>query len=147
MKPIISADGPIKILGITITPSYKDLVDANFPPILKKVETIVQLWQSRSLTTIGKVLLVNTLMTSLVVYKLMCLPTPSTEFLEQFRKITTEFIWNNKPSRIACRKIIQQYEVGGLKLGDLKIRDTSFKTTWVRRLFDHDGEAFWPICL
>ena len=84
-------------------------------------------------------------MISPLVYKLMCLPSPGKEFHNKVKKVNTNFIWEGKPSRIAYHKIFQNYDVGGLRLSDLKTRNLSLKTTWVRCIFDYDGEAFWPI--
>ena len=39
-----------------------------------KLETVAELWYYRSLTLMGKVLVVNTLFTSLFVYKMQVLP-------------------------------------------------------------------------
>ena len=82
-------------------------------------------WSLRCLTVIGKILVVNTLLVSQFVHKLLCLYSPSEEVLNKFHRIITQFIWSKKSSKIKYDKLIQNYENGGLKLVDLKIKDVS----------------------
>ena len=57
----------------------------------------------------------------------MAVYSPTNQFLAQFKKIITSFIWNDKTSKIAYKKLIQQYSNNGLKLVDLKTKDLSLK--------------------
>ena len=89
------------------------------------------MWRYRALSIIGKIQVVNSQVSSLATYKLMCLPNPPAEFYEQYHQQIRDFLWNGKISKIAHDKIIQMYEHGGLKLVDLK--NMSLKAGWVYR--------------
>ena len=64
---------PINTLGIDLFTSESDLI-TNYEKIIVKMQTISKLWFYRSLTLMGKILIVNTLMASLFTYKLQVLP-------------------------------------------------------------------------
>ena len=63
----------ITVLGVTI--SHEDIVIKNYDQLLKKTDNVLNAWYNRSLSLIGKVQVVNTLVASLYVYKMMVLPT------------------------------------------------------------------------
>ena len=58
----------INVLGVTIT--HEDLLDKNYKAIEEKDKTVLNSWKNRDLTLTGRVLVVNTLIASLFVYKI-----------------------------------------------------------------------------
>ena len=52
-----------------------------------------------------------------------------------------EFLWKGNKPKIANIKLIQEYEVGGLKLVDMTSNNKSMKVFWVERLQQPD--SFW----
>ena len=105
----------------------------NFIATLHKAEATLQSWAHRSLSIPGKITVVNLLIASLFVHKLMCLPTPPHSFFMEFKKLITKFLWDGKPPRIRYVKLIQPYERGGLKLVDLEAKNHALKATWIFR--------------
>ena len=45
------------------------------------------------------------------------------------------FIWQNKPDKIKQEVLVQDYEVGGIKIIDIVNFTTALKVTWIRRCF------------
>ena len=62
----------ITVLGVTI--AHDDVIEKNYQPIIKKVDETLNKWYHRNLSLIGKISVVNTLIASLFVYKMMVLP-------------------------------------------------------------------------
>ena len=102
--------------------------------LLTKIKSLTTVWSLRSLSIIGKILVVNTLLVSQFVYKMLSTYLPTQEFLKEFRKIITKFIWDNKKPKIAYNKLIQTYQNGGLKLVDLELKYISLKVAWIDRI-------------
>lgn len=88
----------------------------------------------RNITLTGKVLLVNSLVGSLFVYKMTVLPFLGSEFVETFNKILRNFIWNDRKSKIALNILQADKNCGGLRLVDLHKKDMSLKLTWVKEI-------------
>ena len=107
---------PIKILGIWIHQDFEVIQKLNFEDRLDHVEKLLNGWRNRSLTLMGKICVINSLVASPFSHKLMSLPSPSEKFFMKYKKIINEFLWNGKISKIRYEKIIQNYENGGLKL-------------------------------
>ena len=60
------SDGPIHILGIDIHNNPDVTAKENYMEILEKVKTICSVWAKRSLSLLGKILVVNTLIVPLL---------------------------------------------------------------------------------
>ena len=118
------SSGPIKILGILIQNDLDNIAEINYSPLLQKTKEIITMWRKRTLTPIGKVQVVNSLISSLFVCKFMGLPSPS---------LIAQFTWNSPVSKVRYNKIIQDFQNGSLKLVDLKSKDQAMKTAWTSR--------------
>ena len=130
IKQLAWTDDPVKILGIWFHYNYENMVKKNLMEKLNKVENLFQLWSSHKLTVIGKIVIANTLATSLFTYKLSVLPEPTEFFFKKYKNMVLDFIWGGKPHKIRYDQMIQNYEQGGLKLVDLKIKQVALKAKW-----------------
>ena len=122
-----------KVLGFHICADRQHMQDLNFNELLQKMHTVLTPWTARSLTLLGRILVVNTLVISLGTQKLTCLPTPKNEFFATAKKIVTEFIWKGAPTRIAYNKLVQQISQGGMGLTDLRTKEIALKTSWIKK--------------
>ncbi len=129
----------INVLGIDISCDNDEVVKLNYDKVLKNISKIVELWENRNLSLIGKVLVVNTLMGSHFVYKLSALESPSDDQKKQFNDIITNYIWNRKRPKIKRNILVGKKDQGGLKLVDIEKKDMSLKIQWVRRIIDSDS--------
>ena len=62
----------ITVLGVTI--AHENIVEKNYEVIIEKVKKTLGAWHNRDLSLTGKTRVVNTLVASLFVYKVMVLP-------------------------------------------------------------------------
>ena len=69
--PLIWTDGPIKILGLICTGDSDKMRNINFSITLQKAEDRLKIWSKRSLSLLGKILVVNTLVIPLFLYRLL----------------------------------------------------------------------------
>ena len=91
-------------------------------------------WWHRSFMVLARIPIANTLLTSQFQYKLLCLLSPPTSVIADYKKILTQFIWEGGPSKIKYEKFNAPYDLCGLELIDLEKKNIALKTTWVKRL-------------
>lgn len=141
--PLTWRSDSIKVLGIIITPHSTNTSTVNYKEILSKIKTRLALWTDRTLSLIGKIQICNSLITSLAVYKMMALPSPEVDFFQEAKAAILNFIWEGKPAKIKYQKLIQNYENTGLKLCDLRIKNDSLKTVWIKKILDPQVCTWW----
>lgn len=130
-KPFVWSDGPVRNLGIKVHNDSYIMQQINTEELLERVENICKAWHHRGLTLLGKTLVLNTLCASLYVYKLTVLGTLEDCCIKSFNKIMRQFLWQGGRPKIALHKLQTDKEHGGLKLVNLKHKDTSLKCQWV----------------
>ena len=133
MKKLFWSDGPVRILGIDIHPDWNIVQQLNYFDTLKKVRNILHTWSNRTLTPLGKITVINSLVSSMFVYKFMALPTPDKRFFTEYKHIISEFLWDGKRAKIRYERLVQPYEKMGLKLVDLECKDLALKAAWIKR--------------
>ena len=111
--------------------------DVNFTSSVEKAESVVKAWHNRSLTLHGKIQVVNSLVSSLFIYKLQVLPMP-VELNMKFRQIITDFIWNGRKPKIRLNTLVLDHKDGGRRVTDMKCRNDALKMQWIARLYDND---------
>lgn len=129
---------PPNILGVDIV-KYEDneMIYANFKEIFEKAETTLNNWKYRNISLSGKVLIVNTLIASLFVYRMSVLPNVPYQLITQFETMIDNFLGNGRKCRIPLSLLKLPREEGGLQLVDLFKRQMSLKAQWVVTIRDN----------
>ena len=120
----------INTLGVDIYNSEQELM-SNIDKIIQKMTAVSNLWYYRSLTIMGKVLIINTLMSSLFVYKLQVLPFILEPKLKQIYNTFEHFLWKGKRPKIPIHTLQKEKEYGGLGLVDLSKKQCSLLIGWI----------------
>ena len=123
----------ITVLGVII--SNEEILNKNYEVTIEKVKRVLGSWENRNLTLMGKVQVVNTLVASLFVYKMMVLPCIPTTIVKRIENIIREYIWNGKKSKIAFNTLQLPKQEGGLNLVNLTKKDCALKATWPQILY------------
>ena len=129
----------INVLGVTI--AHEDIVRKNYDPILAKAKKVLEGWYNRGLSLIGKVQVVNTLVASLFVYKMMALPIVPVGVVKNMENLIRDFLWKGKKAKISLKILQLPVDQGGLKLVDLKAKDKALKATWPQILTGEEDYA------
>ena len=129
----------IKVLGVIVT--HEDLVEKNYNCLHEKVKKTLNAWYNRGLTLLGKVQVVNTLIASLFVYKMMVLPIIPNYIVKQVDNQIRDFLWDKKKSKIAYNILQNPKDQGGLNLVNLVNKDKSLKATWPKILHEEQEYA------
>ena len=128
MDEFVWSNEDINVLGVKI--AHENVVDKNYNGIVDKARETLKSWTNRGLSLFGKVQVVNTLVASLFVYKMMVLPRIPANIVKNVENEIRNFIWNGKKSKIALNNLQLPKEEGGLNLVHLKRKDIALKATW-----------------
>lgn len=129
---------PPNILGVDLV-HYDDsaAILRSFENTLEKIKIILNRWSNRNLSLSGKVLVVNSLIASLFVYKMSVLPNVPYVFIEQFQKVIAKYLAGNSHLRISLSMLELPKEKGGLRLVNLFKRQMALKAQWVVTIRDN----------
>ena len=61
---------------------------------------------------------------------------------KQIRKLSLDFLWNNKKYKIKDTYLQRDYKNGGIKFIDIKAQIMSLKLKWIGRILD-ETNASW----
>ena len=109
----------------------------NYDQFIRKTFNVTQAWFTRSLTIMGRVLLMNMLVASLFVYKMSMLKDMQIALVKQIEDIIHMFMWKNKKAKIAIKYLKNTSDQGGLRLVDFVTRQRVLKIAWIFRVTDH----------
>ena len=124
---------PIKSLGIYFGHNKKECQKLNFDKQLEKTVKIISNWKKRNLTMIGRITVIKSLIIPIITY-LATVSTLSKEYLDKFKKIIYEFLWNNKTEKVKRTVLSYNQLAGGLKMVNIDKYIESIKIGWIKRL-------------
>lgn len=127
---------PISLLGVLIPtkPDNKLSSEINYESIINRIDSITQSWSLRAPTLMGRVLIVNTLIASLFVYKWQVFPNMDTTLIQVVKSKISAFIWNNRRPKITPRLLTRDSKQGGLRLVDVELRQKALKIQWICKI-------------
>ena len=151
----------INVLGVWINEDEDLVIQQNYKPLLEKIEGILKTWNKRHLSLMGKILVVNTLVVSLFVYKMSSVAGPEDDVVCKVEKMIENFLWNGHRPKIKLETLKANRSAGGAQLVDLKAKNMSLKCLW-RGILASDpklstlvyqnicpdlGEDIWKCCM
>ena len=110
--------------------AHEDIMEKNYSITIEKTRKVLGTWYNRNLSLIGRIQVVNTLVASLYVYKMMVLPTMTKSMFKKIDNLIRDYIWKGKKSKIAYNVLQLSKKEGGLNLVNLSKRDKALKATW-----------------
>ena len=121
---------PQNVLGVVVSHDYQEYMTLNYEPILEKARAILELLRARSLSLVGKVQVLNSLVSSLFSYKMTVLPKIPDRLTQEINSIIRDFLWDGGKAKIALSKISMLKDYGGLGLANMLNRDRASKAHW-----------------
>ena len=92
-------------------------------------------WTQRSLTPLGRVLLVKSLLLSKFVHLFAVIENPEKSYMARLESLLFKFIWGKKDKikrGVAKKKFLE----GGIGAPDVEAFANALKVTWIRRWLD-----------
>ena len=128
-----------KLLGIHFNTDLGKMIKDNYTLKIMQMEKIIKQWEKRSLSPIGKITVIKTLITPIFNLLFIALPNPDSVISDQINKTLYDFLWNKK-AKIKKTIVVKQYAEGGLKMINLNAFINALKSTWIRRLLTSDSK-------
>ena len=136
IRPVKWTNDTVNTLGIDLYTSYNDLCK-NYNSSLVKLRTICQLWYYRNLTWFGKVTIINTLMYSLLVYKMQVIANTPPNFYSEFENTIHNFFWKGKRGKISLQTLTLEKNEGGCSLSNIRTKHLSLLAKWVKIIIEN----------
>ena len=130
----------MKILGVVFSSGLVDVVRDNWEPRLSKLEKSLNLWKSRSLSLIGKSLLINTLGISKLIYVSQVL-VPPRWVIDRLNKLIWPFLWGSKIETVSRHAIFCHARDGGLGLINFYVKAKALRLACALRVLDDPSSA------
>ena len=138
-------NGPIEVLGISLSPDIKETAIVNYKAVLEKIKKTIELWSSQKLTLYGKISIINTVLLSKLIYRISCLPSPNEEIIKLTEDLFLEFLWGTKKRHGIAKSTITNNRFNfGLKFPCLNTKDKSLKIAWVKRILENEVTCISP---
>ena len=139
----------LKILGVDF-PCDKcaSQVEESWTGRVENIKRIINAWEKRNLSIVGKVCIITTFFISQLVYVMQALVVPYS-VLTQVNRLLFRFLWRKKDcNRKAFEKVkrnvvCSDLENGGLGMTDLKQMQTAFLLQWAGRLCQAQALKKW----
>jgi hypothetical protein len=125
---------PCTYLGLPL--SLKKLRKEDLQLVLDKLARQLAFWKAKLLSKDGRVMFVQAVMTSSIIYHLMALDVDPW-FLQAVDKLRRGFLWAGKPDArggcclVAWESVCQPKALGGLGLLDLKKLNAALRARWL----------------
>ena len=128
-----------KLLGILFNTDLDKMIKNNYIPKVTQMEKILKQWNKRSLSPIGKITVIKSLVIPIFNLLFTSLPNPNVEIYETINKTLYDFLWNKNP-KIKKTVVIKKYIEGGLNMINLNAFVNALKSTWIRRLLLNESK-------
>ena len=116
-----------ELLGIKFSCNLDTMIEINYKEKIEQIEKEIKQWSKRKLTSFGRITVLKTLIISKLNQLFIALPNPSDELINNLQKKFFHFIWQSGTDRVKRDLLMQEYNIGGLKVTNLKKLHMRFK--------------------
>ena len=129
----------MKILGVVFGECTEQ---DNWQPKLTKLEKHLNLWKPRSLSFIGKSLIINTIGLSKLTYLSTVLTVPKW-VVGKINDLVWPFLWGSRIQTVSRQSCFQPAVRGGLNMVDFSVKAQALKLASIIGVCDSDSKAFF----
>ena len=131
---------PVRVLGTYISYDEKQNEKYNFQAKLQKLQTVLDIWNCRNLTILGRCLIAKSLGISQLVHMISNLNT-SNDYIHAVNSAIFKFIWRKKKGKIKRKVMISDYVKGGIRAPSIDVMVKSLNLAWIPR-FLPEGQTY-----
>ena len=139
----------VKILGIFFSNArVASEIEKNWNEQINKCRQIINQWEKRNLSILGKVCVIKTFLSSQFTFIMRSIVIPD-KVLSEINTLFFRFLWRRRDcNRRAFEKVkrkimISDFSEGGVKMIDVKILQTSFQLEWLVRVSKSNSTDKW----
>ena len=124
----------INVLGVDVLNSKDEdtLLQINYDKVIERASSVLNQWRARGLSLLGKILIINTLVSSLFVYKMSVLPPIPEKYVKKLNTLMNQFLWNMRKPKIPIEILQIPKKYGGAGLVNFEMKDAALKIKWVK---------------
>ncbi|MCU7801464.1 MAG: hypothetical protein KZQ70_15365, partial [gamma proteobacterium symbiont of Lucinoma myriamae] len=122
------------VLGVKFPQNLEDIVELNYRDKLESMKKIFLNWSKRILTPLGKITVIKSLALPKINHLILSLPNPSKKIIKEIQNMFYNYLWSEGPDKIKRSTIVQNYDMGGLRMIEVGTFMNSLKLTWLRRI-------------
>jgi hypothetical protein len=132
---------PFKYLGIPM--NYRKLSNADWNGVLERIEKKLSSWKGKHLSSGGRLVLINSVLSSLPLYMMSFFEVPR-KVLWKMDYLRSRFFWQSdqekKKYRLTKWNILcQPKDIGGLGIKNIDIQNKCLLSKWVFKLINEEG--------
>lgn len=136
-----SGSYPFRYLGIPM--HYRKLRKADWNKVLERIEKKLSSWKGKHLSTGGRLVLINSVLSSLPLYMMSFFEIPR-KVLEKIEYLRSRFYWQaeeqKRKYRLARWSILcQPKDIGGLGIKNIDVQNKCLLCKWLFKLINEDG--------
>ena len=141
---LVWKDNSFRYLGVQFSLNTRSLYELNFIPKLTQIQQTLNCWRSRSLSLIGKITVIKSLLLPQLLYlfSVLCISIPKS-FFKKLNTIFFKFIWSGGNDRVKRAYLCNDYSNGGLRMVDTEAFSQAQKLVWTKHLLDPNYSGFW----
>ena len=134
----------VKILGIHFT--YDQLLSdkLNFNTIIKSIRDLLNSWNWRGLTLLGKIQIIKSFAIPKILYRLSLVSANKT-FIKEINQVLFNFVWKGK-DKVKRLALINSVENGGLNMPHIESLIDTQRIVCIKKYMD-DSPCSWKIIL
>ena len=123
----------VKALGVWFSTCREEASTLNYQEKTGKILKILNCWQLRRLTLLGKITVIKSLASS------------SKSYLKDINQLLYNFLWDKKGDKIKRREMLNDYEYGGLRMLDIQTFNHALKAKWIQKYLDDNNRGKWKL--
>ena len=123
----------LKILGHFFGKNRLVCEYQNFYAKLGKVDKVINMWKQRTLTIMGKSLLINALLNSLFIFNAQ-IECPPKDFIKLINARNKSFLWDGGVPKISHHSLIGDFGQGGIRYKDVESLLSSVNMKFIFRI-------------
>lgn len=135
------SETPLRILGVYFSYNEVECNKLNYEQRLEKARHILNLWRSRNLTILGRILIIKCFIISQFLFTLSAIDIPE-KYIKEINSMIFKFIWNGKRDRIKRSVLVKETESGGLRAPDFRSMILAARAKWVTKLMSTDNHVW-----
>ena len=129
-RKISWSNSHINTLGVNISNNL-EVVNDNISDVIQKMKAVSSMWYYRNMTLTGKVLIINSLMASLFVYRMQVISLIREKDVNEVNKVISDFLWKGKKAKIKLSTLKCSKADGGLGLVDIRAKHEALLYNWI----------------
>jgi hypothetical protein len=136
-----------KILGLWYTNNLERMAELNLVDKFNETKKLFNIWMKRSITPLGKVAVLKSLVLSKLTYLWIMLPNPPQDLIKKLQLMCYKFIWDKKTDKIKRTVAIHSIENGGIGVPEIEAFIKSLKLSWLKKCCNPSYSSKWKTIL